>query len=71
MKRQQPPLLSPEDVVIIEPLLETNGGLEVTFVVGGGEDQAAPISGGDLIELLEVEGNSLATQLKTLVHTCN
>ena len=71
MKRQQPPLLSSEDVVIIEPLLETNGGLEVTFVVGGGEDQGAPISGGDLISLLEVEGNSLATELITLVRTCN
>ena len=71
MKRQQPPLLSPEDVVIIEPLLQTNGGLEVTFVVGGGEDQATLISGGDLISLLEVEGNSLATELKTLVRTCN
>ena len=59
--------MSSEDVYIIEPLVEMAGGLEVTIVVGGRNNQSAPISGGDLLPLLEAQGNVLAAELNDKV----
>ena len=65
-KRQQSPL-SPSDVVIVEPLVEVEGGLQVAFVVGGGEGQSAPISGNEVMSVLEAQGQQLAEGLSNEV----
>ena len=61
--------MSSEDVYIIEPLVEMAGELEVTIVVGGRENQSAPISDSALIPLLEAQGNALAAELRDKVIT--
>ena len=67
-KRQVPPAqVSPDDVIIIEPLRMVNGELLVSFVVGGQGGQSAPVSGTDVANLLEEEGPSLAMVLSNVV----
>ena len=65
-KRQQTPLTS-EDVLIIEPLVEDQGRLQVSFVVGGEGGQSTLISRSVLSSLLEAKGQQLAADLSAAV----
>ena len=70
-KRQAPPIqVSPDDVILIQPLRVVNDQLLVSFVVGGQEGQSAPVSGADVASLLQAEGPSLAMTLSNLVRPC-
>ena len=59
--------MTPEDVVIIEPLLEDQGSLQVAFLVGGEGGQSTPISRSELSSILEAGGQQLAADLSAAV----
>ena len=67
-RRQAPPVrVSPDDVIVIEPLQIVNDELQVTFIVGGQGGQSAPVSGNDVASLLQAKGPSLAMTLSNMV----
>lgn len=68
-KRQasSPVPVSPDDVIVIDPLRNVNGELLVSFVVDGEGGQSTPVSGTVLVNLLQMDGPNLATALSNAV----
>ena len=59
--------MTPEDVLIVEPLVEDQGRLQVAVIVGGEGGQSTPISGSELSSLLQANGQQLAADLGAVV----